>query len=162
MRKSTLTTEIKQLEAAERNSIKMSKRKIKLTKEDIALKNLYIFGKISEAEYNSRLSTPICTDTRYSDTQETSKITTSKRTWKRKNLKDLSDNERKLLGLATTRNPELTYLLMQDGTKICNCCQKRKPANFFSNASRTTDGKVPSCKDCEYLRSVSYRAAKKL
>jgi len=161
MRKS-INQETRNLEAAERKAINANRRvKTKMTKEDADLKRLWIFGQITEAEYNSRLSNPIITTLRYSD--EASVSVTGKAPSKhtmRKGINTLSDEKRQKLGLVITKVPGVEYKLMTDGTKICRCCQSRKPAKFFSNQQSQVDKKLVICKDCDSIGGKIRRADK--
>jgi len=78
----------------------------------------------------------------------------------RDGLNSLSNQERMEKGLVTEKVDGIVYTLLDDNTKVCRCCQNRKPAIFFSFASSTKDGKMPVCKDCDSLRSRIYRKEK--
>ena len=44
--------------------------------------------------------------------------------------------------------------------KQCSSCRKEKPLNSFKNTAKTTDGKYPYCKECEFkyrVRSQHHR-----
>ena len=72
-----------------------------------------------------------------------------------------SDIQRQALGLSITRNPDLDYYLLPDGSKVCRCCQQRKMANEFYNSEFTTDRKESVCIADRLLATRTLRDNKK-
>jgi len=110
---------------------------------------------------------PLVTDTKTSKVDQRGATWTMDGTpWKRPNLKQLTDDQRKALGMVTTRNPNISYHLLPDNTKVCRCCQQRKPADAFSNTQQkyAKDEKRSNCKVCNdrYVKVfMAHRGAEK-
>lgn len=102
------------------------------------------------------MAKPLVQSERYSDCDQTGKTNSSDKKWFRKNLDILSEEQRMERGLVTKRRPGYVYSALPDGTKICRCCQDRKPLDFFNNTLRNKDGKSTICKDCDHNRQKSY------
>lgn len=84
----------------------------------------------------------------------------SPKSFTREGIFSFSDQERYNQGLVTEKIPGYVYTTMDDGTKICRCCQDRKESNYYSNCSTTVDNKMIICKDCDCRKGKTYRAAK--
>jgi hypothetical protein len=133
----------------------------KLTIDQKEVGKRYIKGEITLKQRDSLLGIDLCTTHRFSFKQEEGNTKARKNSGKCRVEVDLCDSERIKLGLVTTKRPNISYLLAEDNTKFCRCCNKRKPAPFFSNHKATKDGKMAICKDCDYTRGVTYKAHKK-
>ena len=138
--------------------IEFKKMGYDVSKMGVVMSETRLEKKIRQNNYElESMKIPLCEEVRFSDTSINKFITKYKKTNSRVEI-NMTDTDRLSKGFVTEKQPGINYLLLSDGTKICRCCQKRKPSNFFSNTKKTQDQKMPICKDCDYIRGKTYRA----